>query len=87
MNIDTMIQSSASLLAKDYNKNIVAMPTETCKLPSRDAIIEILSKMKRVIFPGYFGGEVLSAETAEYGSDQYDHPQHGEGFSGHESAV
>ena len=66
MNIDTMIQSSASLLAKDYNKNIVAMPTETCKLPSRDAIIEILSKMKRVIFPGYFGGEVLSAETAEY---------------------
>ena len=46
-----MIQSSASLLAKDYNKNVVAMPTETCKLPSRDAIIEILSKMKSRAVP------------------------------------
>lgn len=66
MNMDIIMQSSAKLLAEDYNKNIAAMPTQTGKLPSRDAIIEILNKIKRVLFPGHFGGEVLSSETAEY---------------------
>lgn len=66
MNMNNIIKNAANLLAEDYIKSDVALPTETCKLPNRDAIIEILNKIKRVIFPGYFGEAVLSSETAEY---------------------
>ncbi len=57
------IQTAAGLLAASYDR---CDSKEPCKLPSGNAIIEILGKIKRVIFPGYFGGEVHSAETAEY---------------------
>ena len=66
MNTDTLIGKAAKQLAEDYEKGDVAVPTETCKLPGRDAIIEILNKIKRVIFPGYFGEEILSENNAEY---------------------
>ncbi len=66
MNMENIMKASAKLLAEAYNTSDLAIPTETCKLPNRDAIIEILNKIKRVIFPGYFGEEILSGETAEY---------------------
>ncbi len=66
MNMDTVISTAAKLLSADYKKSDVAVPTETRKLPSRDAIIEILNQIKRVIFPGYFGEEILSENNSEY---------------------
>lgn len=66
MNMDTVIGRAARRLAEDYERGELAVPTETCKLPARDAIIEILNKIKRVIFPGYFGEEILSENNAEY---------------------
>ncbi len=60
------IQNAASLLAASYEQCDSKTPKDVCKLPSGSAIIEILDKIKQVIFPGYFGGEVLSAQTAEY---------------------
>ncbi len=59
------IQNTAKLLAASYNRCDTASD-EPCKLPSGTAIIEILNKIKRVIFPGYFGGDVHSPETGEY---------------------
>lgn len=64
--MNNVMKTAAMQLAHDYANSDVTLPTENCKLPNRDAIIEILNKIKRVIFPGYFGKEVLSLETAEY---------------------
>ena len=64
--MNNIMKNAALQLAHDYANSDITLPTESCKLPSRDAIIEILNKIKRVIFPGYFGKEVLSFETAEY---------------------
>ncbi len=65
MNMNIIMKHAARALADSYdrcNEN----RTVPCKLPSGDVIIEILNQIKQVIFPGYFGGEVLSSETAEY---------------------
>ncbi len=63
---DTVIALAARQLAAAYEKNDIAVPTETKKLPSREEIIEILNTIKRIIFPGYFGGELLSENNSEY---------------------
>ncbi len=61
-----IIQNAASLLAESYHICDGNKTERPCKLPAGDTIIAILQKIRRVIFPGYFGGEELSAETAEY---------------------
>ena len=64
--MNNVMKTAAMQLAHDYANSDITLPTEISKLPNRDAIIEILNKIKRVIFPGYFGREVLSFETSEY---------------------
>ncbi len=66
MNMNSIIKNAAKGLADSYGICPAEKGKAACKLPSGAAIIEILEKIKRVIFPGYFGGEELSAETAEY---------------------
>ncbi len=64
--MNNIIKQAAKLLSESYDTCNIDGSVKTCKLPSRDTIIDILRKIKRVIFPGYFGSEMLSGETAEY---------------------
>ncbi len=63
MSIHDITRNSAKLLAESYD---TCRENGACKLPDGDTIIRILQKIRRVIFPGYFGGELISPETAEY---------------------
>lgn len=65
MNIDEIIKASATELANHY-KVPDAAQMHTCNLPNRDMIIQILSDIQKVIFPGYFEGETVRAEAVEY---------------------
>ncbi len=62
MNINEIIKASAASLAGNY----CVSAADTCKLPNREVIIQILTDIKRVIFPGYFDGEDVPSASAEY---------------------
>ena len=62
MQIDDIIRSSANALAKNHGGS----DGETYSLPNKDRIIQILADIKKVIFPGYFSGETVTAASSEY---------------------
>ena len=35
-------------------------------IPSKDGVIDIINRLREILFPGYFTGMVLSAESFEY---------------------
>ena len=63
MNHTTMeqIQQAVAEITRNYEINDVLMPKEGRHLPSRSTIILLLKELRRIMFPGYFGDEDLSA--------------------------
>ena len=62
MNIDEIIKTSAENLAETdcvYNSN-------ECTLPNTEEIIQIISDLKKVIFPRYFSGETITKSSSGY---------------------
>ncbi len=51
----------ASDLAEPLTRHLDASP-----LPSRDAIIDLVKKLRELLFPGYFGKQNLTSQTLEY---------------------
>lgn len=47
----------------DYGKNREIDQTESFEQPNKDAIIEILHKLRKIIFPGYFKNKVYRVYT------------------------
>lgn len=55
------IYKSVSEMDSFCGKSEMLSKDKKAKLPSRDVITEILKELRRVIFPGYFGGETLDS--------------------------
>ncbi|MBQ8496856.1 MAG: serine acetyltransferase [Clostridia bacterium] len=66
MHIDEIIQKSAKQLATDYYVPDQLTPSKICNLPNRASIIQILTDIKKVVFPGYFEGETVRGSAVEY---------------------
>ena len=68
MNHTTMeqIQQAVAEITRNYEINDVLMPKEGRHLPSRSTIILLLKELRRIMFPGYFGDEDLSAYAGDY---------------------
>ena len=66
MCIDEIIQNSAKQLMAEYYVPDQLTPDNICNLPNRDSIIQILTDIKKVIFPGYFEGETVRTSAVEY---------------------
>jgi len=66
MSIDEIIKNAAKTLAVNRCACEDMHTLECSALPNRDVIIQALSDLKKVIFPGYFDGETLTDSFAEY---------------------
>ena len=64
MHIDEIIQASAKHLADGYY--VPDNMNASDNLPNKDVIIQILTDIKKVIFPGYFEGKAVRATAVEY---------------------
>lgn len=60
------IQRTVAEITHNYETNDVLMPKEGRHLPSRSTIILLLKELRRIMFPGYFGDENLSAYVGDY---------------------
>ena len=66
MNIDEIIKSSAKTLSVNRCATEAIRSEGACTLPNRETIIQVLTDLKKAIFPGYFDGETLTDSSAEY---------------------
>ena len=66
MNIDEIIKSSAKTLSVNRCATEAIRSESACTLPNRETIIQVLTDLKKAIFPGYFDGETLTDSSAEY---------------------
>lgn len=60
------IQKTVAEIINNYETNDVLMEKEDRHLPSRNTIILLIKELRRVMFPGYFGDEDLSAYRGDY---------------------
>ena len=66
MNIDEIIKSAAGALAVNRFAEEKTKCADLCTLPNSEIIIQVLTDLKKAIFPGYFDGEKLTDASAEY---------------------
>lgn len=64
-----IIRSSAAKLAERYNAAALPMYGDALRLPSRQAIIEIIRAFQRLLFPVYYGEKhLLKLPPEQYGA-------------------
>lgn len=66
MNIDEIIKSAAKDLSVGRCVCDAIRSVDSCTLPNREVIIQVLTDLKKAVFPGYFDGETLTDTSAEY---------------------
>ena len=66
MNIDEIINHTAKTLSVNRCASEAIRSVDSCRLPNREMIIQVLTDLKKAIFPGYFDGETLTDSFAEY---------------------
>ena len=66
MNIDEIIKNTASTLAVNRSAEEAKPSSNQHTLPNSEVIIQVLTDLKKAIFPGYFDGENLTDSSAEY---------------------
>ncbi len=59
-NLDRIVKA----IEKNYEADEIFFTKPGLRFPSRTVIKEMLKKLRRVIFPGYFGAEMLSPKTS-----------------------
>ena len=64
-----VIRDSAARLAEQYNAGALPMYGDALRLPSRQAIIEIIRAFQRLLFPVYYGEKhLLKLPPEQYGA-------------------
>ncbi len=64
--LPTQINNLISTIVSSYSEHAETMPLDLDSLPSKHAIIEIIHKLRALLFPGYFGKQNLLTATIEY---------------------
>ncbi len=59
-NLDRIVKA----IEKNYEADEIFFTKPGLRFPSRSVIKDMLKKLRRVVFPGYFGEEALSAKTS-----------------------
>ena len=72
--VKTGIAATAAKLAENYTEQKIYDLSLGEKLPSRDAIIDIVEELRKITFPGFFGRENMAYSNKEY-------------FAGHELSI
>lgn len=66
MDIKLIIQDAVSEISENYAKQTFFTTKSDEMIPNRDVIIGIIKELRRVMFPGYFGKENISATIPDY---------------------
>ncbi|MDD4688382.1 MAG: serine O-acetyltransferase [Eubacteriales bacterium] len=61
-----MIKSVAKSITDNYKKSELLNKGQNLHLPSRDAVIEIIRDLRKIIFPGYFDDMEFYSDLSEY---------------------
>jgi serine O-acetyltransferase len=61
VNLTSLVQA----IVESYNADLKTRHIDAGHLPSRDAVIELLTLIRELVFPGYFGKQNLTAKTLE----------------------
>jgi serine O-acetyltransferase len=59
------LSALTNAIVDSYNANPKTRHIDAGHLPSRDAVIELLTLIRELVFPGYFGKQNLTAKTLE----------------------
>ena len=63
------IRAAAETMAEQYNASVLPMYGDALRLPSRQAIIEIIRAFQRLLFPVYYGEKhLLKLPPEQYGA-------------------
>lgn len=63
---EDVLESLVDDITSSYKEEEIFLVKEGLVLPNRDVIIKLISDLKKLIFPGYFGKERLNDSTASY---------------------
>ena len=63
---DQMLPSLVADIARNYEAEEIFFTKPGLCFPSRSVIIEIIDKLRRLVFPGYFGPETLLGSNPSY---------------------
>ncbi|HEX7554663.1 MAG TPA: hypothetical protein VF378_14005, partial [Geothrix sp.] len=55
----------AAIVASDQAEP-VTRHIDASSLPSRDAVIDLVKKLRELLFPGYFGKQNLTTQTLDF---------------------
>lgn len=72
--VKTEIAATAAKLAKNYTEQKIYDLSLGEKVPSKDAIIDLVEELRKITFPGFFGRENMAYSNKEY-------------FAGHELSI
>src|SRR6478672_2894081 len=64
-NDSTKLSSLTQAIIDSYNSDSHTRHIDAGQLPSRDTVIELLTLIRELVFPGYFGKQNLTAKTLE----------------------
>lgn len=59
-------QELVDSIVESYHANLLISKIGSVDLPNRTVIIDIVTKIREIIFPGYFGKQNLQSSTVEY---------------------
>ena len=52
--IEQQIEHLVDAILEDYRQNRDIDKMDTVRRPDKDAVIDIIEKLRRIVFPGYF---------------------------------
>jgi serine O-acetyltransferase len=64
--VDTRLKYLTELLTKSYEDHSEIIKIESVNLLNQERIVDILEKLRNLIFPGYFGKKNISLASVEY---------------------
>jgi serine O-acetyltransferase len=64
--VDTQLKHLTDLLIKSYAEHEEIIRIDSGKLLNRGQIVEMVEKLRSLLFPGYFGKKNISAASVEY---------------------
>ena len=80
--LEERIEKVVDLILEDYRHGRDIDRMEQRRQPDRDVIIDIIEKLRRIVYPGYFRDKNYRAYNADRGCDVQSEPSDRPGFAG-----
>ncbi len=66
MTYEAKIEQVVDSILQDYQKDRDIDRIESCRKPDKDAVIDIIEKLRRIVFPGYFRDKTYQIYNAKH---------------------